>query len=150
MTKENIIYWQNQCVLPAKPRGFHLITDQIMQALSASPYINVGLAHLFLQHTSASLAISENTCHDVRLDLEMHFNQTVPEDNSRYRHTLEGEDDMPAHIKNIILGSSLTIPLKDNQLWLGQWQGIYLCEHRNHATDRKIILTVQGASSVRS
>lgn len=127
-----------------------MITDQIMQALSASPYINVGLAHLFLQHTSASLAISENTCHDVRLDLEMHFNQTVPEDNSRYRHTLEGEDDMPAHIKNIILGSSLTIPLKDNQLWLGQWQGIYLCEHRNHATDRKIILTVQGASSVRS
>ncbi|WP_133127971.1 secondary thiamine-phosphate synthase enzyme YjbQ [Legionella nagasakiensis] len=150
MANATIRYWQNQCVLAAKPRGFHLITNEITQAMSDMPWFKIGLVHLFLQHTSASLTISENTCHDVRLDLEMHFNQTVPEDNSRYRHTLEGEDDMPAHIKNVILGSALTIPLKDNQLLLGQWQGIYLCEHRSHATDRKIIVTVQGTSAASS
>jgi secondary thiamine-phosphate synthase enzyme len=138
-------YWQKQCVLPIKPRGFHLITKDIKKAMTGMPTIKVGLIHLFLQHTSASLAISENTCTDVSEDLESHFNATIPDDNSLYRHTLEGEDDMPAHIKNAILGVSLTIPLQNNELLLGQWQGIYLCEHRNHATPRRIILTAQGS-----
>ena len=108
------------------------------------PALQTGIIHLFLQHTSASLTISENTCNDVRLDLETHFNSLVPDDNSLYRHTLEGEDDMPAHIKNTMLGASLVIPVSNNQLLLGQWQGIYLCEHRNHATARRIIITAQG------
>ena len=136
--------WQNPCVISAKPRGFHLITEEIKHALAGMPTMQTGLVHLFLQHTSASLTISENTCNDVRLDLETHFNSTVPENSSLYQHTLEGEDDMPAHIKNALLGVSLTIPLRNNQLLLGQWQGIYLCEHRNHATARHIIITAQG------
>ena len=140
----SILYWQTPCLLPAKPRGFHLITEEIKQAMAVMPAIQTGLVHLFLQHTSASLTISENTCDDVRLDLETHFNSAVPEDEILYRHTLEGEDDMPAHIKNVMLGVSLTIPLHDSQLLLGQWQGIYLCEHRNHATKRRIIITAQG------
>ncbi len=145
MTEKNSpLYWQGQCVLPIKPRGFHLITEEIKQAMQPMAVMKIGLVHLFLLHTSASLAISENTCSDVSLDLETHFNATVPEDNQRYRHTLEGEDDMPAHIKNVMLGVSLTIPLNDGQLLLGQWQGIYLCEHRNHATARRIIVTAHG------
>jgi len=138
-------YWQHQLQLAAKPRGFHLITDEIKQALLTMPSLHTGLVHLFLQHTSASLTISENTCNDVRLDLETFFDATVPDDYSRYRHTLEGEDDMPAHIKNALLGVSLTIPLHNQQLLLGQWQGIYLCEHRNHAPARRIILTTHGS-----
>lgn len=138
------VYWQTECVLPAKPRGFHLITNRLQQTLLPMPAIQTGLIHLFLQHTSASLSISENTCADVPLDLESYFNAAIPEDNSLYRHTLEGEDDMPAHIKNVLLGVSLTIPLRKGQLALGQWQGIYLCEHRNQAPARRIIITVQG------
>ena len=138
-------YWQKQCIIPIKPRGFHLITNEIKQAMVGMPSFNIGLIHLFLQHTSASLAISENTCTDVPEDLESYFNAAIPDDCSRYRHTLEGEDDMPAHIKNVLLGVNLTIPIKNNELLLGQWQGIYLCEHRNHATPRRIILTAQGS-----
>ena len=143
--KYEVHYWQNQCVLNPRPRGFHLITEEIKQAMSAMPAMQTGLVHLFLQHTSASLTISENTCNDVRLDLETHFNAAVPEEHSLYRHTLEGEDDMPAHIKNVILGVSLIIPLHNSQLFLGQWQGVYLCEHRNHATSRRIIITAHGS-----
>ncbi len=142
--KNNIHYWQSQCVLNAKPRGFHLITSEITHAITTMPTIQTGLVHLFLQHTSASLAISENTCREVQLDLETFFNSAVPEDSSLYKHALEGEDDMPAHIKNAMLGVSLTIPIHHHQLLLGQWQGIYLCEHRNHATARRIMITAHG------
>ena len=138
--------WQTECLLSPKPRGFHLITVDIKQTINAMPTIKTGLIHLFLQHTSASLTISENTCSDVLIDLEEHFNSMVPENSSLYRHTLEGDDDMPAHIKNVILGVSLTIPLNNNQMLLGQWQGIYLCEHRDHGTERKIIITAQGTT----
>ncbi|KTC81627.1 secondary thiamine-phosphate synthase enzyme YjbQ [Legionella brunensis] len=144
MDKQTPLYWQTECILAMKSRGFHLITEELKPTLATIPMIKKGLAHFFLQHTSASLAISENTCADVRLDLEAHFNNTVPEDNSLYRHTLEGEDDMPAHIKNVLLGSSLTLPVTEGKLALGQWQGIYLCEHRNKAPARRIILTVHG------
>ena len=142
--KNNAVYWQGQCIIASKPRGFHQITEEIKQALIPMPPVRVGLLHLFLLHTSASLAISENTCVDVAIDLEIYFNTTVPEDNKRYRHTIEGDDDMPAHIKNAMLGVSLIIPLNESHLILGQWQGIYLCEHRNHATARQIVLTVHG------
>ena len=108
------------------------------------PSTHNGLIHLFLQHTSASLAISENTCQDVPDDLESYFNRTIQEDNSLYRQTLEGEDDMPANIKNVMLGVSLIIPIANNKLLLGQWQGIYLCEHRNNVPRRTIIITLQG------
>ncbi len=138
------IYWQTTCVLPIKPRGFHLITAAIRQNLATMPAISTGLIHLFLQHTSASLAISENACANVPQDLEAYFNTAIPDDNKLYLHTLEGEDDMPAHIKNIMLGSSITIPIKNGQLALGQWQGIYLCEHRNQATARHIVITAHG------
>jgi len=138
------MYWQTTCVLPRKSRGFHLITHTVQQSLATMPAIQTGLAHLFLQHTSASLAISENTCADVPKDLETYFSSAIPDDEELYQHTLEGEDDMPAHIKNTLLGVSLTIPITKGQLALGQWQGIYLCEHRNHATERRIIITVHG------
>lgn len=138
------MYWQTTCTISAKRRGFHLITPSIAKALTSLPDTQIGLAHLFLQHTSASLTISENTCQDVQKDLEAFFNTTVPDDKRLYQHTLEGEDDMPAHIKNVMIGTSLTIPIKNNELLLGQWQGIYLCEHRNHAPERRIVITVQG------
>ncbi|WP_043873453.1 secondary thiamine-phosphate synthase enzyme YjbQ [Legionella massiliensis] len=138
------VYWQTECILAARPRGFHLITKELGQSLEGMPAIETGLVHLFLQHTSASLAISENTCADVPEDLETYFNRTIPDDNRLYQHTLEGEDDMPAHIKNVLLGASLTIPLRKGRLGLGQWQGVFLCEHRNQATTRRIIVTVHG------
>lgn len=138
------IYWQGECVLPIKSRGFHLITDALKQSMSSMSRLQTGIVNLFLQHTSASIAISENTCIDVPKDLESYFNSAIPDNNKLYRHTLEGEDDMPAHIKNVLLGASLTLPLKEGQLALGQWQGIYLCEHRNHATARRIIITAHG------
>jgi secondary thiamine-phosphate synthase enzyme len=138
------IYWQCECVLPIKSRGFHLITDTLQQSLLDMPIIETGLLHLFLQHTSASLAINENACPDVLADLESYFTTAIPENNNLYRHTLEGQDDMPAHIKNILIGVSLTIPIREGQLALGKWQGIYLCEHRNRATARRLILTAHG------
>jgi secondary thiamine-phosphate synthase enzyme len=136
--------WQTQCSLQQKPRGFHLITEEIKTAMQDMPLFEIGLMHLFLQHTSASLAISENACKDVAVDLEHYFNRAIPDDNSLYRHTLEGEDDMPAHIKNVMLGANLTIPVQNNIIMLGQWQGIFLCEHRNHAGQRNMVITVQG------
>jgi len=139
-------FWQTHLTLPSKPRGFHLITTNIHNALMAMPNIEIGLIHIFLQHTSASLTISENTCSEVAQDLEAHFNKAVLEDPELYQHTLEGADDMPAHIKNAILGGNLSIPLSNNQLQLGRWQGIFLCEHRNHAPSRQLILTVMGSS----
>lgn len=138
------MWLQKRIQLAAKPRGFHLVTREICGLLPDLDRIEVGLAHFFLQHTSASLAINENADADVRRDLESYFSRAVAENEPYYRHTLEGPDDMPAHIKTVILGSSLTIPISDGQLALGIWQGIYLCEHRNHADSRSIIVTLHG------
>lgn len=135
---------QKRIQLAAKPRGFHLVTREIVSQLPELREIETGLAHVFLQHTSASLAINENADADVRHDLESYFSRTVAENEPYYRHTLEGPDDMPAHIKTVILGSSLTLPIDNGQLALGVWQGIYLCEHRNHADKRTIIVTLHG------
>lgn len=138
------MWLQKRIQLAAKPRGFHLVTREICGQLPDLDRIEVGLANFFLQHTSASLAINENADADVRRDLESYFSRAVAENEPYYRHTLEGPDDMPAHIKTVILGSSLTIPISDGQLALGIWQGIYLCEHRNHADSRSIIVTLHG------
>jgi len=138
------MWFQKRLQLAAKPRGFHLVNREIVSQLSEIRELEVGLLHLFLQHTSASLAINENADADVRRDLESYFSRAVPENEPYYRHTLEGADDMPAHIKTVILGSSLTIPVGASQLALGIWQGIYLCEHRNHAGPRTIIATLNG------
>lgn len=137
-------WYQSSIHLRAKSRGFHLITADILQGLDDMHHLQVGLLHLFIQHTSASLAINENADPDVRGDLERHFNVMVPENAPHYVHTLEGSDDMPAHIKSVLLGSSLTIPVKDGRLLLGTWQGVYLCEHRDRASGRTIVATLQG------
>lgn len=130
--------------LSAKQRGFYLVTKDVISQLSALKSLEIGSLHLFIQHTSASLAINENADPSVRQDLESHFNHFVPEGEAYYQHTDEGDDDMPAHIKSCILGSSLTIPVSNGSLNMGIWQGIYLCEHRNHATSRHLVATLQG------
>ncbi len=127
-----------------KQRGFHLITDEVLASVPELDRINIGLFHLFIQHTSASLAINENADPDVRRDMESYFSRAVPENEPYYRHILEGEDDMSAHLKAVILGESLTIPVFGGRLQIGTWQGIYLCEHRNSAESRKIIVTLNG------
>jgi secondary thiamine-phosphate synthase enzyme len=130
--------------LPALSRGFHLVTSQICRELPELQNFNIGLAHFFIQHTSASLTINENADPTVRTDFESHFNKMVPENAPYYIHTYEGPDDMPAHLKNAILGSSISIPLTNGKLNLGTWQGIYLCEHRDYAAGRNIIVTLNG------
>ena len=134
---------QKEITLRARSRGFHLVTREVLSELPELREISVGLLNLFIQHTSASLGINENADPDVRVDLEMAFSTIVPEDFP-YVHTLEGPDDMPAHIKAAMIGSSLTIPITDGNLNLGTWQGIYLCEHRDHASGRRLVLTIQG------
>jgi len=138
------MWLQKELQLPAKKRGFHLITHEIINSLIDLNKIKIGQLHLFIKHTSASLSINENADPDVRHDLESHFNHFAPENAEYYQHTLEGSDDMPAHIKNCILGSSLIIPISNGSLNIGVWQGIYLCEHRNHATARNLVATIQG------
>jgi secondary thiamine-phosphate synthase enzyme len=135
MTRQEII------TLPPMPRGVHLITEAIETEIGG---IETGIAHLFLQHTSASLALNENYDPDVRRDVETFLRSLVPDGWSGFRHTLEGPDDMPAHMKNILIGSSLTLPITDGRLNLGTWQGIYLLEHREHAGGRRIVLTLMG------
>jgi len=125
------------------PRGFHLITRTIESKITEIN-MSTGIVHIFIHHTSASLTINENADTTVRGDFERHFNVLVPENASYYRHTDEGPDDMPAHLKSSLLGSSVTMPLTNGKLNLGTWQGIYLCEHRNHAAARKITITVMG------
>ncbi|MEZ0610289.1 secondary thiamine-phosphate synthase enzyme YjbQ [Fibrella sp. WM1] len=131
--------------LPAYPRGFHLITEQVERALPALRDVRAGLLHVFIQHTSASLTINENADHTVRLDFEAHFNKMVPENAPYYKHDYEGSDDMPAHLKASLLGSSVSVPVTNGQLNLGTWQGIYLCEHRNRGGARSLVLTLIGA-----
>ncbi len=135
---------QKEIVLPAVSRGFHLVTRQITDALPDLRKMQVGIAHIFIQHTSASLAINENADPDVRHDLEVFFSKTVLENEPYFLHTLEGADDMPAHIKSVLIGPSLTVPVANGRLALGTWQGIYLCEHRNHAGGRTILVTLNG------
>jgi len=131
--------------LNPKPRGFHLIDCEIAQALDKEiSTINIGTLNLFFKHTSASLALGENYEKEVRDDLESFFNDVVDEDKPYYTYTYEGKDDMPAHIKSVMIGISLTIPITDGQLTLGTWQGIYLNEHRNHAGLREIVATIMG------
>jgi len=137
-------WYQKEIRLPAVKRGFHLITDLLEAQLPELEAIQVGLAHVFIKHTSASLAINEDADPTVRQDFESHFNHMVPENQAYYRHTLEGADDMPAHLKAALLGSSVTIPITKGKFNLGTWQGIYLCEHRNHASKRTVVVTLQG------
>lgn len=125
-------------------RGFHLITDSIEREFPELRTLRAGLLHVFIQHTSASLTINENADPTVRQDFESHFNQMVPENAPYYRHNYEGPDDMPAHLKAALLGNSVTIPITAGELNLGTWQGIYLCEHRDHATGRTLVLTAFG------
>jgi len=125
-------------------RGFHLITDRIVENIPEMSQIKTGLLHLFIKHTSASLTINEDADSTVRTDFESHFNQLVPENQSYYQHTFEGSDDMPAHLKASILGSSVSVPIAKGKLAFGTWQGIYLCEHRNHGGNRTLVVTIQG------
>ena len=135
---------QKEISLNPKPRGFHLITNEILQNLQEIGDISIGTMEIFIKHTSASLTINEDEDPTVRDDFESHFNQIVPENAPYYRHTIEGPDDMPSHLKSSILGSSVTIPITNGTLNLGTWQGIYLCEHRNHGGSRNVVLTLTG------
>lgn len=137
--------YQKEITLPAYNRGFHLITDIIVNQLSELRKIKVGMLQVFIKHTSASLTINENADPTVRTDFESHFNKMVPEDSPYFIHTYEGPDDMPAHIKSSLLGASVQVPVTLGQLNLGTWQGIYLCEHRNYGGPRKLVLTIMGA-----
>lgn len=131
---------QREIRLKAKSRGFHLITSEILSALPNLP--KLGMVNLFIQHTSAGLTINENADPSVRVDFETLFNKLVPENDPDYMHVFEGDDDMPAHIKNSLIGSSITIPIENGHLALGTWQGIYLGEFRNHASERRLICTI--------
>nr|WP_241462265.1 secondary thiamine-phosphate synthase enzyme YjbQ [Aeromonas finlandensis] len=137
--------WQ-QCLLTLKPRsrGFHLVTDELVAKLPMLADYRIGMAHLLLQHTSASLTLNENCDPSVRSDMEAHLHRLAPEDAPYYRHTYEGPDDMPAHIKSSLLGVSLLLPIRDGQLALGTWQGIWLGEHRVDGGARKVLVTLQG------
>ncbi|HKQ73058.1 MAG TPA: secondary thiamine-phosphate synthase enzyme YjbQ [Blastocatellia bacterium] len=141
---DNTEWIQKGFTLRARPRGFHLITREVLEHLPEVREIESGVLHLFIQHTSASLTINENADPDVRGDMERHFNHAVPENAPYYVHTLEGPDDMPAHIKSSILGCSVSAPVGSGQLLLGAWQGIYLCEHRNHGGPRRLVATLYG------
>lgn len=137
--------YQQALTLRQKRRGFHIITDEIENALPQINEIQLGICQVFIQHTSASLTINENADPTVRLDFEMFFNKTVRENDPDYEHDYEGSDDMPAHLKSALLGSSVTIPIRNGQLALGTWQGIYLCEHRNYGGQRNLIVTAWGS-----
>ena len=136
---------QKTITLSPKSRGFHIITDDVLENIPELKDLKTGILQLFIKHTSASLTINENADPTVRTDFESHFNMLAPENQSYYQHTFEGSDDMPAHLKASLLGSSVSIPITDGRLNLGTWQGIYLCEHRNHGSDRELVLTIQGS-----
>ena len=137
---------QKKINIYSKNRGFHLITDHVLKDIPELRNFKIGILHLFIKHTSASLTINEHADPTVRTDFESHFNRLVPENQTYYEHTIEGADDMPAHLKSSLLGSSVSIPIKNGKLNLGIWQGVYLCEHRNHASNRELIATIQGSS----
>jgi secondary thiamine-phosphate synthase enzyme len=136
--------YQQQIRLRERKRGFHLITTEVLLALPQLSELKTGMCQVFIQHTSASLAINENADPTVRVDFEMYFNKTVPENDPDYRHDDEGPDDMPAHLKAALLGSSVMIPVDNGKFALGIWQGIYLCEHRNYGGQRNLMITAWG------
>lgn len=138
------MFFQNEIQLQPHSRGFHLITHEIVNGLPEIREIRHGTLQVFIKHTSASLTINENADPTVRDDFESHFNKIVPENAPYYRHTFEGADDMPAHIKSSLLGVSVQLPVTNGRLNLGTWQGIYLCEHRNHGGSRKLVLSAWG------
>ena len=135
---------QKDITLPQYSRGFHIITDEVIRSISEVRELSVGIIHIFIKHTSASLAINEGADPAVRIDFETFFNKSVPENSPDFIHNDEGPDDMPAHIKSAILGSSLSIPIRNGKADMGTWQDVYLCEHRNNPTRRKLTITVQG------
>src|SRR4051794_34096679 len=141
------MWHQRELELRARPRGFHLVTDEIADGVPELGEIGVGLAHLFLRHTSASLTLNENASPEVRRDFAAWFDRAVPDGADYFRHTLEGPDDMPAHVKASLTGSSLVLPIRDGELALGTWQGIYLCEHRDSGGPRRVVVTAFGEPS---
>ncbi|WP_420595657.1 secondary thiamine-phosphate synthase enzyme YjbQ [Deinococcus sp.] len=143
------MWHQTEVTLRPRPRGFHLITREVAEAVPEVGSLRVGLLHVFIQHTSASLTLNENASPDVRRDFERYFNDAVPDGWNGFEHRLEGDDDMAAHIKASLLGPSLSLPIQAGRLALGIWQGIYLCEHRDHGGARKLMLTLTG-EAVRS
>ena len=136
-------FHQSTIKLRPRSRGFHLVTREIVESVPELDDFSIGLLHVFIQHTSASLTINENADPDVRVDMETAANQLCPE-STPFIHTCEGPDDMPAHVKSSLFGSSVTIPIRDGRLALGTWQGVYLCEHRDHGGGRRLVLTIQG------
>ncbi len=140
-------WFQTEITLSAKPRGFHLVTREIISQLPEIADIETGILHVFICHTSASLTLNENASPDVLRDFESHFNNYVPENAPYYTHTIEGPDDMPAHIKASMMGSSLSLPITNGALNIGIWQGIYLCEHRNNGGARNLIITIFGQNN---
>lgn len=139
-----MIWVQRDVSLQAVPRGFHLVTDEVERGVPELADIGVGLAHVFIRHTSASLTLNENASRDVRRDFSSWFDRAVPEDASYWTHTSEGPDDMPAHIKASLLGPSVTLPVRDGSFHVGTWQGIYLCEHRDSGGSRRLTVTAFG------
>ena len=137
-------FFQKEIDLKPYPRGFHLITDEVLEVTPEISQIKIGQMQVFIKHTSASLTINENADYTVRTDFERHFNKMIPENAPYYEHTYEGSDDMPAHIKASVLGTSVQIPISNGKLNLGIWQGIYLCEHRNNGGSRKVVITTFG------
>jgi secondary thiamine-phosphate synthase enzyme len=138
------MWLQRDLTLRARPRGFHLVTREVVEQLPELRELHAGLCHLFMRHTSASLTLNENASPDVRQDFETWFDAAVPEGFRGWTHTLEGPDDMPAHVKASLLGPSLSLPVRDGDLALGTWQGIYLCEHRDHGGARSLLATLHG------
>ena len=140
-----MVWIQEDVTLEAKERGFHLVTDDVLGAVDLSP-LATGVAHFFIKHTSASITLNENASPDVRADFERHFRRMVPED-AHYEHTVEGPDDMPAHLKASLLGSGLSVPIRAGELLLGTWQGLYLCEHRIQGGPRTLVVTAFGEAA---
>jgi len=136
--------FQKALTLNQRKRGFHLITDMVINAIPEIAELQTGICQVFIQHTSASLTINENADPTVRQDFEMYFNKAIKENDPDYEHDYEGSDDMPAHLKASVLGASVTIPISQGRLALGLWQGIYLCEHRNHGGQRDLVITIWG------
>lgn len=136
--------FQKEITLNSYPRGFHLVSHEILKDFNELNEIKAGMLHVFIKHTSASLTLNENADPTVRLDFESHFNKMVPEDMPYYKHDYEGSDDMPAHIKSSLVGNSVTVPVTNGRINVGTWQGIYLCEHRNYGGSRKLVLTAYG------
>ena len=139
-------FLQKQISLRSRSRGFHLVTDEILQSIPEMKNINVGMLQVFIQHTSVSLTINENADPTVRTDFETWMNKAVPEGDPDYLHDYEGDDDMPAHIKSSLMGASVLVPITNGKLNLGTWQGIYLCEHRNYGGNRNVVITAWGSA----